>query len=723
MDVRCERCKTEYEFDDALVSGRGTTVRCTTCGHQFKVRRSDSGPPAPDRWIVRTVDGRELTFVTLRELQQAILSKQVRRADVLARPDAPARSLSSITELEPFFEGRSSSRPGTPAAAPEAPPPSEATAPIVFPKHVAEIEAEPERNPASASTAPFAFAPRGADSMHRLSSAPPMRRKIDTLRPPLTAGAAPPPAEGHIEAQAVVSPSVRPGAESRRPAAAGAIAGAPWPVEGGYAGAGSSAFDSDPPPQVGALPPPTRPVRRSMPDDDAEPFRQPPPSSYDEPYSTPRRGRVGGWVVALTLLLAVGVVGWAVAKPYLVAREAGAAAQLDPRAQSFLAQGETAMTDGNVDVAQEDFDKASALAEHDPRVLLDQARLTAAKADVPWLKLRLLSPDAVDDIRTTKAQLDDLVVRTRRQADDAAAAAPQDPAAIRVKVDALRLSGDRDAARTEVARMGGSTGQAETAYVLAALDLAEPSPLWATAIERLRSAAAVEGNGGRARAALIYALVKSGDAAGARAELSKLDGMARPYPLLPNLHAYVDKAGAPPASGSAFATPAALPRPGPIRVTGGPPAAAPPVDAVPTASGDPRLAMQAAGAALRKGDFARARALYEGIVDRNPNDSEAVAGLGDVTRLQGDSAGAIAAYKRAIAINPSYLPALLGVADTEWARGDRASAVKAYADIVDRFPEGTYPAYVSQRVEAGVPPKEPAPGANPAPASSDEPAP
>ena len=37
MDVQCERCKTEYEFDDALVSGRGTTVRCTNCGHQFKV--------------------------------------------------------------------------------------------------------------------------------------------------------------------------------------------------------------------------------------------------------------------------------------------------------------------------------------------------------------------------------------------------------------------------------------------------------------------------------------------------------------------------------------------------------------------------------------------------------------------------------------------------------------------------------------------------------------
>jgi tetratricopeptide (TPR) repeat protein len=428
-------------------------------------------------------------------------------------------------------------------------------------------------------------------------------------------------------------------------------------------------------------------------------------------------------VVALTLLLAVGVVGWAVAKPYLVAREAGAAAQLDPRAQAFLAQGEAAVTDGNLDIAQEDFDKASALAEHDPRVLLDQARLTAAKADVPWLKLRLLSADAVDDIRTTRAQLDDLVVRARRQAEDAVSAAARDPAAIRSRVDALRLSGDREGARAEVARMGGPTGQAETAYVLAALDLAEPSPLWATAIERLRSAAAVEGNGGRARAALIYALARSGDGAAARAEIAKLDALPRPYPLLPNLRAFVDKSAAasaaePASTASAGAGARASAPPHPSAAAAQQSGA--PAEGTPS---DPRAAMQAAAVAIKKADFARARTLYQTIVDRNPNDSEAVAGLGDVARLQGDTTGAVAAYKRAIAINPSYLPALLGVADTEWSSGNHAAATKVYADIVDRFPEGTYPAYVTQRAEGGAPAKAPAtppeaPAQAPAPAEA-----
>ncbi|MCL2450884.1 MAG: zinc-ribbon domain-containing protein, partial [Polyangiaceae bacterium] len=486
MDVRCEQCETEYEFDDALVSGRGTTVRCTTCGHQFKVRRIDANGPVQDEWIVQTAEGRTTTFLTLRELQRAILSKAVRRDDLLARPGTAPRVLASIQELEPFFEGRTSSRSDA-GAQPPAPPAAEATSPVV--------------------------------SVQRLASTPPMRQKIDTLRPPLTAGAAPPPAEvtsegPPIEGQPVVA--VRPEGDPPRPAATGASAGPVAPADapahfGGAEGGAAGGRDASP------LPPPTRPMLRPPAHDDPLGFGQ--PATYEEPYSMTRRGRVGGWVVALTLLLAVGVVGWAVAKPYLVAREAGAAAQLDPRAQAFLAQGEAAMVGGNLDVAQEDFDKASALAEHDPRVLLDQARLTAAKADIPWLKLRLLPPDAANDFRTTKAQLDDLLTRARRQADDAVAAAPRDPAAIRSKIDALRLSGEREAARAEVARMGSPSEQAETAYVLAALDLAEPSPLWTTATERLRSAAAVESNGGRARAALIYALARSGDVSAARAEI------------------------------------------------------------------------------------------------------------------------------------------------------------------------------------------------------------
>ncbi|MBE7453632.1 MAG: zinc-ribbon domain-containing protein [Kofleriaceae bacterium] len=39
MDVRCEKCNTEYELDEARLKPGGVTVKCTTCGHMFKIRK------------------------------------------------------------------------------------------------------------------------------------------------------------------------------------------------------------------------------------------------------------------------------------------------------------------------------------------------------------------------------------------------------------------------------------------------------------------------------------------------------------------------------------------------------------------------------------------------------------------------------------------------------------------------------------------------------------
>ena len=84
---------------------------------------------------------------------------------------------------------------------------------------------------------------------------------------------------------------------------------------------------------------------------------------------------------------------------------AGVAQTADPRVTGLLAAGEKALADGNLDVAKESFDKASALAEKDPRVLLDVARLAAVRADTPWLKSRLLAADAADENRVAKDEL------------------------------------------------------------------------------------------------------------------------------------------------------------------------------------------------------------------------------------------------------------------------------------------------------------------------------
>src|SRR5204863_1563622 len=127
-----------------------------------------------------------------------------------------------------------------------------------------------------------------------------------------------------------------------------------------------------------------------------------------------------------------------------------------------------------------------------------------ARADIAWLKSRLLPTDATDEHRITRDSLGELAAKARKAADDAMTVAADDPAALRAKIDALRISGDREGARQLVGKVQSSATQPESAYVLAALDLAEVEPLWSTVLERLRVAAGVETGPGRARAALVY---------------------------------------------------------------------------------------------------------------------------------------------------------------------------------------------------------------------------
>jgi TolA-binding protein len=406
------------------------------------------------------------------------------------------------------------------------------------------------------------------------------------------------------------------------------------------------------------------------------------------------RRHVGGWIVAVTLLVASSVVGWGAVRPYLFRHSAPVGSSMDGRVARLLDDGERALIDGDVDVAEEAFDKASALAEHDVRVLRDQSRLASLKGDVPWLGLKLLAQSASAEQRTATAQLESNVARAKRTASEAYSLAPDDPANACALIDALRLEGVPGAARSVVSKVMTRSGDREVAYVLAALDLTEPEPMWSTVIERLRLSAASDVQAGRARAALVYALGRSGDRAGAATELGKLDVAKRPYPLLPALHKWLEGLAAPPFASVAHS--AARNPSGPSPSVPSPP----PRADMPAAEGmslDAGSALQAAAVALRTGAYARAAQIYRALVARNDRDSEALSGLGDVAHAQGDIGGAMAAYRRAIMVNPSYLPALVGLADAEWAAGDRAKAQRAYENVVDHFPEGTYPEYVKER--------------------------
>jgi len=771
MDVRCERCSTEYEFDDALVSGRGTTVKCTNCGHKFKIRRSD-GDFSEDFWNVQTGDGRTLVFTSLRELQRAIQTNLVDRNDLLSRGGLKQKAIGQIPELAPFFDQRDQQREQrtslppvvVPAGAVDAataaasrarssrpPPPPGASAPPLMAPPRQRMATRPDFppqgpesiDPSSASNVASmkkTLMGTGTDehAVPAVEPAPPpvappapagVERVVTTRRseaPPAVASDADPETERFARAQALREEAqVEP---ERSASSAPPVVTKPLtrtqpipPVHVPRHSPAPPAFEASSP-----LPPPTAPVLRTMNLDarDSGDYsehargRSPslPDALLDGPGSIGRRRPVGGYIVAVVVLAGAGLIGALWAKDHLGGVLGGAKQPVvaaDPRVAGLLTSGEKALADGNLETAKESFDKASALAEKDAHVLLDVARLAAIRADVPWLKSRLLAADAADDIRLTKDTLAELSTAAKKAADDAIAVAPDDPAALRTKIDALRIAGDRDGARALVAKVAPSASQPESAYVLAALDLAENEPLWSTVVERLRVAASAESGPGRGRAALVYALARSGDVAGAKAEVDRLAALQRQHALLPLLRAFADRAkpstkldgGVTDLDGGMLAAATDAGRRGPHdreargdHGGGGDPGG----PAHP--AGDARQLVAQGEAARAKGDYDRAQSLFAAALDRNPNDTEALSGLAGIAHVRRDLNGARASYKRVLSINPSYVPALVGVADVDWESGDRATAMKTYKEIVERFPEGTYPARVKQRAEAGSAP-------------------
>lgn len=588
MDVTCERCSTEYEFDDALVSGRGTTVKCTNCGHQFKVRRSD-GVTVPERWRVRTVDGRELEFTALRELQAAITGGRVRKDDVLSRDNARPRRLGSIAELEPFFVGvggQPGTTPGLGPARPRMPTPQglgvmQSTVPYRSEGSVAiPLPISPPRKPTldggfeaqNADEAPPPLAPRtpaapaaaGAGDTAISPIAVPTPRpepglataatiNQDALGPARQVVTPTPPAVAPVAARAE-PPGATPRNGEGRPVFAGAAAdfnGIPEdpPTQRRAVGdaaatdrfsdapmaSGRRAFPSWPEGGRATTPTPTD-VRASYSDD--APSTEPRFSTYS---GSRQRGRAR-WIVGVVVLGMLTFAGVTVGRRYLSvsAAPSASASAPDPRVAGYLREGEQALADGDVEAAKEAIDKAGLLGESDPAVAIAALRLAVVRADVAWLRVRILA-DGDSLLPSAKRDLEQTADRANKAAEHASKLAPGDPAVLRHRVDALRLAGDRAAARALVGGLGAQSTNPEAVLALAALDLAEDKPDWRTVVERLRSAGAAEQNLGRAKTMLVYALARSGALADARAELDRLAALPKPHPLVQTLRVFVDR--------------------------------------------------------------------------------------------------------------------------------------------------------------------------------------
>jgi tetratricopeptide (TPR) repeat protein len=339
------------------------------------------------------------------------------------------------------------------------------------------------------------------------------------------------------------------------------------------------------------------------------------------------------------------------------------------------------------------------LGEKDPAVISALARLETIRADLYWLKLRLLDPADQGLVADTNQQLGRRIGKARDAVDRATSVAATDPIVIRARVDLLRLARELPEARKLVGPLSQNASLPENAYVLAALDLAEQAPVWSSIIDRLRTASAAERELGRARTALIYALIRSGEVTQAKSELNKLESRSKSHPLLPDLQSFVERLSAPPDAGPntkkevATVDPATLPV---LETKGGP-------DIEPRdRPGDVRTKLKEAHAALQRGEYAKAEGLYRAVLAKHPKNTEALAGLGDVAKARRDPATAGQMYEQALRDNPTYLPAMIAQADHKWDSGDRKGAIAIYRRILDQAGAGSeYGQRAASRIAQG----------------------
>lgn len=548
MDVVCGRCRAEYEFDDALISERGTTVRCTNCGLQFKVF-PPVGQRAPEMWLVfHPKDPRvePVRYESLRDMQKAIARGDVTAAHLLARGDETPRPLKDIVELQPLLHQPRSEPPPPPDSEPAAaPPPPRAGVKTVLgipqrPDPEQSHEDPNEGDSSSQDVDDLAVVP-GEGSEPRI---PALAMKDTESKPRIRSALSMSPA--HSLQKHSISETAPESSDGR-----GSLAPPRQSLRSTLSGGPSSS-------------------RSTLESREGSPSSSPPSSGNDraspppvEEKPTPEGRDTKGSSAASK-----------VAKPVkpTISDSGEYAGQMTPTPTGMRAYGATdtqpASSLPGVHMKQEARTGGVVLA-----VLVGGAvflafanrdRLTGAVAGTtPAAQERreLEEPPAISSELVSKIQMADAawLSSTFLQNPESSLPAPKDEELQALtdelttaasspswqKVNLLRIRGHLDEAR----KLAGSLDKGpEQSYALALLDLAEEKkdPPWPVIIERLRDASSGERERFLARSAYIYALAASGAVARAKADFDALGQVAggKEAPLFEELRIYLEREGA-----------------------------------------------------------------------------------------------------------------------------------------------------------------------------------
>jgi predicted Zn finger-like uncharacterized protein len=688
MDVTCNRCGTVYEFEEGLISTTGTTVKCTQCGHLFKVHRPSPLPPAgglhgiaiePSRWRVRRVDGSTHTLDSLADLSNLINAGQFGADDEISRTGQIWKRLGEIAELSSLFE-----RPARARRMSE--PPPQPQLPLAAAIEDAKRITASERPSSTSSDAPRRRVP--TDPRFHMMGAD---VEVDSQRPSA------PPAEPPIDEERATAPHPP---QPAMPAAGNPISTPPAPAAASASQAAPAAPSSPPAPAAASV----SAVTKAALDD-----------ALDDPMidDVRRSDRGARLIMVVCGLLLAGGIGSAV---FVQSRAASTATNT---ALSLLERGDTALAEHQPDAFQRSiglYTQALALHPEDTHTLVSISRAYAIWSE--WLRDDLQDKPAdpaaalADNVARTESQrLADLAkqyaVRATRHASGLTEASV-------AHADALRLNGDLALARTAIerARASENAPSAETLRVAALLAIDSGGGVASAGRKLAEQAVALDPNLIRTRLLLARCMLDDNDAEGAQSQLDALRSLDASHPRLPRLAQQIEalrasqqpatrkgQAGAAPANPPAQPQPAqpqpqaqpelAEPQQAPVapkpQAAAKPPPAAKPEESS-SETNDPLELVRRGENALERGATQVAQSAFERALEIDPHLWRAKTGLGYLS-LERNQPNAAIAYFRPAAQH-GHAEALIGLGDALRRIGRTREALDAYNMYLKRFPDG-----------------------------------
>ncbi|MDB4955887.1 MAG: family finger-like protein [Myxococcales bacterium] len=730
MDVRCEKCQTEYELDESRLKPGGVTVKCTNCGHMFKIRKrtntnvgvpvvaertrpnsskpplpgeapgradsvlggAEAGTEAPERqWLIRLPNGEQKSCRELATLQQWIVAGVATRDSLISRSGKTWKRLGDIAELSQYFtiaDEAKAQRSHKPTNKPQPKPDDVRATMLGVGAKVASaggtvIPDEDDgrttgnfraRSPTPPPPPPKA-APAKPNPMAQTEVAPPATAP---RRPPTQ----PPPIPGNRSTAAWATNDIK---------ATDSMAAMPQGPQGGKLSA-----IPDEPAFAGR-------VRVSPTDDQAfTTGRSKPVDDDDDLIPGRERGsRAGLWIAVLAVIVigaAAGVVYMTVfkkkageqavkppadaaqvatAKPDaapivtpIPAIDAAAAvpvaSPLDDARASLGANAEQGMRTALEAVAGKD----------DPPALAVRARLTSAIAQALQDRAGLVDKAEGDKLRKQAKQL---VIDAAVLAQKAQKAAPDDVTANLAMADVLRLQGKsaRDVKRyIDLARSKAGKDLARELDLADGMISARDGKL--DDAQKALMAADTDPADVRAKLALALIAFAQGKPADAKAFTDQVVATQPDHPGAKALQAKLETTVVktdplPPEDGGGSKGSAHTPVRPPPDINGG-------------GGGTDYDSLLARGNKLAETNCTKAMDLFQKALEQKPNGIEALTAMGYCHIDAKQFASAFSKFRAALAVSPRYEPALGGVAEAYQQQGRKDQAIESWRAYLEVYP-------------------------------------